>query len=1046
MSDDRRDSRRWQRVKQLVADAVERPPAERASFLAAACAGDEALQREVKALIAAHDQAGDFFERKTPSIADLAETALPLTIGQFARGQRLAHYEIVEAIGAGGMGEVYRARDTRLHRDVALKILPAAVVADPSRRERFVQEARAASAVEHPHIAAIHDIGEADGVIYIAMELVRGEPLGRVIARGNLAPPRALDLSIEIAEALARAHEIGLVHRDLKPANVMLTEDDHAKIIDFGLAKLVRQLGGDADVTRISDRTATGVVLGTPSYLSPEQAQAASVDHRSDIFSFGILLHEMLTGRSPFRGNTPIDTVHAILHSPPPPLPSSIGEATADLQRIIARCLAKNADHRYQQTRDLLVDLRTARRRLEHVELAPEVIAAAMQRRRIEIAVATLVVALIVASLAAWAVRRAQDERDRAAAIADAEALLDRAQFADVWRTTGIALQRWPGDPTLDRLRRSASHTITIVTEPSGAALYFKAYDDVDGEWLPLGTSPLIDVRAPLGMLRWKIAKPGFEPLEARLAVGLLAASGPDFATRPIRLRPVGSDPAVFVPGGPEEGVQLTDYWIDQTEVTNRDFKRFVDDGGYEQHAHWIELPGREVAAAWFRDKTGRPGPSTWELATYPQGKADYPVTGVSWFEAAAYCRSVGKTLPTIFHWRKAFGGAAFMEVVTLGNFGGEGPHAVDQLKDVSEYGTVGMAGNVKEWVWNQFKSDRYMLGGAWNEPVYMALTDDVRPPLERTETSGFRCMKESGASDAAAYAGLTAAVTRDFNREKPVDDATFEVLRRFYAYDPTPLDARTERSTDEEHWRRERGSFAAAYGGERVPVNILLPKNSAPPYQAVIWFPGSYALGLTRSDGELEFTYYFDFVPRSGRALVYPVYKGTYERSLTRDLRDFDARPNLWRDLVVQWSKDLSRTVDYLSSRSDFDANKLAFYGFSLGASDMVAAIALEPRLKAAILLTGGMNPSAERPEVEPLNFLPRIKIPVLLLGGRYDFVFPPEPSQHMFFQFLGTPPEHKRHVIFEDAGHVPPRVDVIRESLEWLDRYLGPVERRRP
>jgi len=286
--------------------------------------------------------------------------------GHLSAGRRLGPYEIVEPIGAGGMGEVYRARDTRLHREVALKVLPPALVADPTRRERFVQEARAASALEHPHIAVIHEIGDADGITFIAMELLRGEPLSNVIARGPLRPTRALELASEMAEGLARAHETRIVHRDLKPANVMLTEDGHAKIIDFGLAKLVEALGQDATaVTAARNLTESGMVLGTPVYMSPEQTLGRPVDHRSDIFSFGTVLYEMVTGRPPFRGQSRIDTMHAILRDPAPPLSSSIGPATGDLQRVLDKCLAKDPADRYQGMRDLVVDLRAARRRLE---------------------------------------------------------------------------------------------------------------------------------------------------------------------------------------------------------------------------------------------------------------------------------------------------------------------------------------------------------------------------------------------------------------------------------------------------------------------------------------------------------------------------------------------------------------------------------------------------------------------------------------------------------------------------------------------------------
>ena len=290
-------------------------------------------------------------------------------------GRTLARYEILEEISRGGMGVVYRARDGRLNRDVALKVLPPELVADPGRRARFVQEAQAASALEHPHIAVIHEIDEADGICFIAMELVRGEKLAALTARAPLGVGRALDLAVEIAEGLARAHDKGIVHRDLKPANVMLTEDGHAKIIDFGLAKLVEALGVDSDgQTILKNETDPGMVLGTATYMSPEQARGSKIDHRSDIFSFGIVLYEMLTGRPPFRGSTGIDTMHAILHDPVPALPpvgsAASVETTRDIQRMLDKCLAKDPDERYQGLRDVVVDLRAARRRLESTSMS----------------------------------------------------------------------------------------------------------------------------------------------------------------------------------------------------------------------------------------------------------------------------------------------------------------------------------------------------------------------------------------------------------------------------------------------------------------------------------------------------------------------------------------------------------------------------------------------------------------------------------------------------------------------------------------------------
>src|SRR5687767_806731 len=267
-------------------------------------------------------------------------------------GRRLSHYDIVEEISRGGMGVVYRAVDVNLARDVALKVLPEDLLHDPGRRERLLQEARAASALEHPHIAVIHDVGEADGITFIAMELIRGEKLSDTLARGPLPPLRALTLATEVAEGLARAHEKGIVHRDLKPANVMVTDDGHAKVIDFGLAKLVEPVIPEAATASVhGPGTDAGIVLGTAAYMAPEQARGDRVDHRTDVFALGVTLYEMVTGRPAFQGRSALDTMQAVLTQPVPPLPALAGasaEATAELQRIIGKCTAKEPDERYQ--------------------------------------------------------------------------------------------------------------------------------------------------------------------------------------------------------------------------------------------------------------------------------------------------------------------------------------------------------------------------------------------------------------------------------------------------------------------------------------------------------------------------------------------------------------------------------------------------------------------------------------------------------------------------------------------------------------------------
>ncbi len=278
-------------------------------------------------------------------------------------GRTLSHYRIGDEISRGGMGVVYEALDVKLNRSVALKILPPELVADEERKRRFVLEAQATAALTHPNVAVIYEVDDVDGVTFIAMELIDGENLSALLARGALPFARALQLAGEVADGLSAAHEAGIVHRDLKPGNVMVTSDGHAKIIDFGLAKLLEPAGGEdsALATAVKAATEAGQVMGTLAYMSPEQARGEKVNHRSDIFSFGIVLYEVLTGSLPFAAASAIELPHAIINDAPAALPTSLPSA-AELQRIVEKCLAKDPRDRYQTARDLFLDLRHVQR------------------------------------------------------------------------------------------------------------------------------------------------------------------------------------------------------------------------------------------------------------------------------------------------------------------------------------------------------------------------------------------------------------------------------------------------------------------------------------------------------------------------------------------------------------------------------------------------------------------------------------------------------------------------------------------------------------
>jgi hypothetical protein len=481
--------------------------------------------------------------------------------------------------------------------------------------------------------------------------------------------------------------------------------------------------------------------------------------------------------------------------------------------------------------------------------------------------------------------------------------------------------------------------------------------------------------------------------------------------------------------------------------VTNARFKEFVDRGGYQDRQYWQEpflKDGRELswdeAMEHFRDSTGRPGPATWELGSFPEGQGDHPVSGVSWFEAAAYARFAGKALPTLYHWTRAAGTSYFHDILLLSNFGGRGTDAVGSHGGLSPFGAYDMAGNVKEWCWNESAGRRYILGGGWNEPSYMFTDADAQSPWERPATHGFRCAKYAAPPPAEQLASVDVVkATRDYAAESPVSDEVFRVYRSLYAYDKSDLNAAVELVEEAEHWRHEKVTFDAAYGKERIIAHLFLPRNARPPYQTIVFAPPGEAIFASSSDNlRMRFQ---EIVLRSGRALLHPVYKGTYERRLAQRPRG----PAELRDVLIQIAKDLRRSVDYLETRPDVDSNRLGYWGISMGAGWGPWLLGVDDRFQAAVLQGGGFRFWKPLPEVDPFHFAPRVRTPVLMLNGRHDFEVPLDASQKPLFKLLGTPEKDKRHVLFE-AGHADyPVNELIKELLDWFDRYLGPVEGRR-
>jgi len=963
-------------------------------------------------------------------------------------GQTLSHYRIVEQLGAGGMGVVYKADDLRLKRAVALKFLPLELTRDEEAKQRLMQEAQAASALDHPNICVIHEIDETtDGRVFLAMAYYEGDTLKERIARGPLPLAEAIEIAAQIASALTAAHEAGIVHRDVKPANIIITRRGEAKLVDFGIAKL-------ADGTFV---TRTGTTVGTVAYMAPEQIEGRGADERSDVWALGVVLFEMLTGRLPFRGDHEIALMNAILAEKPkrvrdvrPDVPPAVDDA-------VSGALVKDPAARYRSAGEFLKQLREL---MPHAATAAVPVAVTSTRvvARKAVVIPLVLLLLVALGVAAWSVARARTaDRAKGTAIAEIQRLIAQDEYMGALIATERAGRAAEQDPAIAAALPQIAVTLPINSTPDGARVMFRDAA-LRHDWQVLGVTPIAAARVPHVVGRWKFEKAGYdsaefiEPTQGPFALAKIRAG--------VQLVPTGSNPPGMVAVPPSrlaltllgynynDTIAAAEYLIDDHEVTNREFKEFVDAGGYQKREYWNEpviKDGRvmpwDEAMLLFRDQTGRPGPSIWEVGTYPQGKDDEPVGGVSWYEASAYAAFKHKSLPTIYHWVHAATPPLAAQIAPLSNYGGKGPIAVKTSRAVSPFGLYDVAGNVKEWCLNEMPPGRrYILGGSWNEPDYMFLYADARPPLDRAAEHGFRCAKYLKPESApAATTRPIERKVRNYDAEKPVSAEVFSVYKDFLSYDAAPLAARVE-DVDEraEAWRRERVSFSAAYGGERVIAQLYLPKSGKPPYQTVVYWPGSNALRPGSSDGaDLAI---FDFLLRSGRAVMAPVYAGTYER--------FDGRGSSWpdtsrayRDWVTRQVNDARRALDYVESRTDLNRDGVGYFGFSWGGRMGSVVLAVDSRLRAAVLMSGGLSPAATTPEVDPLNFAPRVSLPILMVNGDADFIFEAEASQKPLFRLLGTAPDRKRYMLMP-GGHgiiADRRSEVIREILDWYDRYLG-------
>jgi serine/threonine protein kinase/formylglycine-generating enzyme required for sulfatase activity len=1066
-------------------------PASRCTYLDVACNGDVALRQRIETLLKAAEHNGSFLRRRAVDCIaikdqhgrdfnDVASENTPEAGGEKTQSQRsastagdsesdsligqtLSHYRIVSLIGSGGMGRVYLAEDQKLGRRIALKLVASRWKGEG--HARFLREAQLAAAIDHPNVCAIYDVDEASDKCFIAMQYVQGQTLEQLIDGRPLAVDTVLAIALQVADALSAAHRRGIVHRDIKSRNIMVTSAGQAIVLDFGLAKLFAPNSPDAALV-------DGMV-GTPAFMSPEQARGKEVDCRSDIFSFGAVLYHMATGTTPFGGASSTEVMRSLAAEPHTPARSRNSKIPRKLADVIDRALCKAPQDRYQSVEDMASELRSIQSQLSLVK-HPASVRARKQHRTI----ATVVAASLLMAFGwiAWQSANVSWARKQVPVIAN---LARTGQSLDAYDLAVRVRKYVPDDRALNRIMIAISDSLTVTSEPAGARVYLKRFTPGPTGESPslklVDTTPISNLEVARGSYVVRVEKKGYEPFQR---TWFNAVSGsPELPIQPLPsiqidtvLTPAGKAPdgMVLVPGREyrlamwvqrpsDDKVKLDDYFIDKFEVSNRQFKEFVDAGGYQNPSFWTHpivkdgrtIP-REEAMRELVDRTSKPGPRHWSGGTYPKGKADHPVTNITWYEAAAYAAFRGKSLPTIFQWEMAarHGASSNSLGVTMpwgmhnestagrANFASSGTIPVGSLEfGMSPFGCYDMAGNVAEWCLNETEQGFIARGGSWASREYEFATYGPYPRFFQSDYLGFRCVL-----NAAGATGDQGAMWIDLDDEVPqLNPAPEAEVKKFFAhyeYDREPLNAQVEVAETDE-WRRERIAYHGA-DGERALAYLYLPKHFPAPHQLIHLFPAGDVHGRFRTVPESIEADYASFI-RSGRAVFAVVLGGYLERE--QELPAWSARLDEtsieYVDAHASTIIDMRRGLDYLETRDDVDSDGIAFLGASF-AGPMMVLPAIESRYDAVILANAGIQNVVEHPAASAVNFAPLIKPPKLHVRGRYDECLPLTSAAEPLFSLLtGT----KKKFDY-DGGHRPDPEDLARVVNAWLDETLGPVK----
>ncbi|HUP35211.1 MAG TPA: protein kinase [Candidatus Limnocylindria bacterium] len=957
------------------------------------------------------------------------------------------------------MGEVYLARDHDLDRDVAVKVLRNGEGSD--RLRRFVQEARAASGLHHPNVAHVYEIGSQDDLRFIAMEFVEGETLRQRMAKGPLPLEEVLEIGMQVAAALAAAHKQGIIHRDIKPENVIITSDGYAKVLDFGLAKL-REIRGDDAATLV--KTSPGVAMGTLAYMAPEQIVGGEVTPAADLFSLGVVLYEMLAGRRPFEGATTTEVVQAVMTRTPAVLHELRRDIPPKLEAVIDRALAKDAAQRWSEGAEVHEELKSISRS-GAVEVRWQPV-----RSRAGRWTAAALAAIVVVAAGVWMYARTERRRDALRLVDRAESLIKERRLAEAYEAAMAASAVLPDDDRLRDIISRSSDRLVVESDPPGATVFLQRYGG-PADRVRMGVTPLVVPRIARADYLLTVEKKGYAPVTRPISILPIYFQRETFNVLPsqivVKLVEASRVPAgmAFVPGEPyrltgyqrptDRLVELQDFHLDRLEVSNRDFGEFVREGGYRRRELWkhsfIDAKRSlsfDEAMGRLRDTTGLPGPRNWSGGVPPSGREDHPVTGVTWYEAAAFCEWKGKRLPNIFQWERAAREPAPWAVQRAfpwgpvgegsdtserANFLGKGTMPVDSMPfGASPYGAMHMAGNVTEWCSNRREPGYAARGGSWNDNVYQFIYTSALPPFYSSPALGFRCAAGGGSEG-----DFEIPPTDVVPVYKTVDDRTFEEFRKRYEYVREPLNARVVERVETPDWIREKIHYTVA--GKSVPAYLYLPRRVRRPLQVIHFLPAGDVTGGYRT---LPHTIEVQLAPliRGGRAVFSVELEGFLGRPRPAGWVPPDYGQEEWVEYNIVSVTEIRRGLDYLETRPDVDASRIGLYGVSAGAGPGVFVTALESRYRAVAFMGTGISLREGRfaAAANRINFLARIRAPKLMLHGRYDEDKSLSAEAEPMFRLL---PEPKRLEVFE-GGHAAPPEIYVPAITKWFDETMGRVE----